>query len=207
MKINSLLTRLTGALLFCFMGSCMAIDTFTPASIAATSEPTQLAAISSANTETQKLYILLNAYRAEKNLPPIPYSPKLAKTAQAHAQDLSLHSPHEASAPDGADCNLHSWSNQGSWTPVCYTSDHREAKKMWSKPAEVAGYASSGYEISAYSTGCHTAECWLAQWKASPGHNQVMVNEGIWADSTWKAVGIGIDGDFANIWFGEVTDN
>lgn len=187
MKKYRLKAVLTGALLY--IGVCATLPGAT-----------------ASETEAQKLYTLLNVYRAELGLAPIPYSAKLAKTALAHAQDLSQHRPHEATAADGAACNLHSWSAQGSWTPVCYTRDHREAAKMWNKPREVAGYNASGYEISAYSTGCQTAACWLAQWKSSPAHNQVMINGGIWADSTWKAVGIGIDGDFANIWFGELAD-
>lgn len=212
---NTLRKTVTGALLLAGLGACLAIEggRFTPelsaeampesAERMAADVPTATASV---EAETQKLYSLLNAYRKEKGLAPIPYSAKLAKTALTHAQDLMKHQPHKASGPNGADCNLHSWSDQGHWTPVCYTSDHRQAQKMWSKPREVAGYKASGFEISAYATGCHTAACWLKQWKNSPGHNQVMVNGGIWAKHPWKAVGIGIAGDFANIWFGEVSD-
>lgn len=206
---------MVGALLFSALGGCMALDGLAlPPEVLPEMTPevaptpsTQVAVAAKKETETQKLYRLLNAYRAEKGLVAIPYSAKLAKTALTHAQDLRQHRPHKATASDGSPCNLHSWSDQGSWTPVCYTRDHREAKKMWSKPREVAGYKANGFEISAYSTGCQKAECWLDQWKRSSGHNQVIINGGIWADSTWRAVGIGLDGDFAHIWFGELADD
>lgn len=154
----------------------------------------------------QELYRLLNAYRAERGLAAIPYSAKLALTARTHAQDSAAYRPDEQTAPVGTECNLHSWSPNGNWTSMCYTSDHRESEKMWSKPREIAGYSGNGYEISAYSTGCQAAACWLEIWKTSPGHNAVMINADNWSDVEWRAVGVGVHGGYAHIWFGKEPD-
>ena len=43
----------------------------------------------------------------------------------------------------------HSWSNEGIWTAVNYTSDHKYRDLMWSKPSDISNYKSSGFEISA----------------------------------------------------------
>ena len=34
----------------------------------------------------------------------------------------------------------------------------------------------------------------------------MIVNEDIWSDNTWRAMGVGIVGKHANVWFGEQTD-
>lgn len=43
-------------------------------------------------------------------------------------------------------------------------------------------------------------------WKASVGHNRVMVNEGVWKTFNWQAVGVAINGRYATIWFGMLPD-
>jgi uncharacterized protein YkwD len=151
--------------------------------------------------EEKKLYDLIMAYRKEKKLPPIPFSSKLSRVAQIHARDLAQN--HE---PLNMLCNLHSWSDKGNWTPCCYTDDHAEAECMWNKPKEIARYESKGYEISFYRKDRVFAKLALENWKDSYGHNQVIVNEGIWKDVTWKAIGIGIYKEFGVVWFGELAD-
>lgn len=212
--LRMLLMTFVGFLVIQLLSACsIPLGSFTfslPAPMASTQPPSPwqqlFPSVTDQAEEEQELYRLLNDYRAEKGLPAIPYSDKLALTARTHSQDLMRHRPDEELAPDGSPCNLHSWSPHGTWTPVCYTADHRQAAKLWSKPREVAGYKGDGFEISAYSNGCRLAECFLKQWQGSPGHNALMVNTGKWASVEWKAVGVGIDGDYANIWFGEVQD-
>jgi len=70
---------------------------------------------------------LINAYRAEKKLPNIPFSSKLTEVAELHAMDLMAH-------PPKGDCNMHSWSDQEKWEGCCYTDDHKKASCMWDKP-------------------------------------------------------------------------
>lgn len=152
--------------------------------------------------DEQKLYDLVMAYRKSKGLPSIPVSVSLTYVAQTHAKDVVNQKLGDSP------CNLHSWSEKGKWTPCCYTSDHKKADCMWSKPNELTSYSSSGYEISAgsYSYSNITPQEALDLWKKSSGHNQVILNQGIWKDNKWNAIGIGIFNGYACIWFGEALD-
>jgi hypothetical protein len=78
---------------------------------------------------------------------------------------------------------------------------------MWDKPREIAQYNDNGYEIAYYSSKGATAEEGLAGWKVSPGHNPLIVNEGMWKDVKWKGIGIGIFGEYGIVWFGQAEDN
>jgi hypothetical protein len=147
----------------------------------------------------QRLYRLLMEYRRAKGLPPIPLSPSLSFVARAHVRDLQGH-------PPTGKCNGHSWSADGAWTPCCYTDDHARAQCMWDKPRELTRYPGNGYEISAWNSGQQDADSALSCWKGSPLHNAVIVNSGVWARIRWKAVGVGIYGSYAVVWFGEEAD-
>jgi uncharacterized protein YkwD len=152
-----------------------------------------------ADSREQTVYNLLMQYRKEQGLPSIPLSTSLTQVARLHVADLLAH------PPDGDTCNLHSWSVNGPWTAVCYTDDHAEAGKMWAKPKELTAYPGNGYEIAYWSTQC-TAEGAIAGWKKSSGHNAVMVNQGSWGSHPWNAVGVGINDQYAVVWFGEQAD-
>lgn len=156
----------------------------------------------SLSQEEQKLYNLIMEYRKSKNLPPIPLSAKLTLVAQTHARDLMANYTFDVNNK----CNPHSWSKKGKWSACCYTNDHKQAKCMWDKPREIAGYNSNGYEIAYYSSKGATAEEGLAGWKLSPGHNPLIINEGMWSKVQWKAIGIGIFGEYGIVWFGEIED-
>jgi hypothetical protein len=154
------------------------------------------------------LYQLLNQYRIQKGLPPIPLSASLSHVAQEHVRDLHYNRPFSSK------CNAHSWSGKGKWTRCCYTADHKKASCMWDKPRELTGYAADGFEIvHGYSSypkypGVDTEpETAIDGWKKSSGHNAVMINTGTWKNVEWKAVGIGMYRDFAAIWFGMETDS
>jgi len=149
--------------------------------------------------EAAELVTLINAYRAEKGKPAIPLSPSLCIVGDTHAQDLVDNSPDAA-----PECNLHSWSNAGSWSPCCYTADHAQAKCMWDKPKELTSYPGNGYENAAL--GAQGPAAALELWKGSPGHNDVILNQGIWKDFPWGAVGAGFDGGYAVLWFGQEAD-
>ncbi len=154
------------------------------------------------SAEEARLHQLINAYRAEHKLPPIPLSAKLTKVAQAHARDLAENFDFD---PNGK-CNPHSWSSKGDWTPCCYTSDHKEAECMWKKPEEIAGYESSGFEIAYFHSAGADAKGSLEGWKISPGHNPLLINSGIWDRVTWNAIGIGIYEEYGLVWFGQIAD-
>ena len=153
-------------------------------------------------TEERKLFDLIMNYRKSKKLPPVPYSAKLTQVAQTHVRDLASYFDYD----NRGDCNPHSWSNHGDWTPCCYTADHKQAACMWRKPKEIAGYESEGYEIAFFSSDGAEAEESLAGWKSSAGHNPVIINEGTWKEVGWKAIGVGIYDRYAVVWFGVLED-
>jgi uncharacterized protein YkwD len=154
-----------------------------------------------------KLFELITQYRKENGLPYIPLSASLCYVAQTHTKDLLINKP------NGSTCNLHSWSNNGKWSACCYTPDHKQATCMWSKPRELTNYKDYGYEI-AFNT-WHSddanyeasAEEALKGWQQSVGHNEVIMNKGIWKNERWKAIGIGIYKGYAVVWFGATADD
>ncbi|MCF8342445.1 MAG: hypothetical protein K9I82_15825 [Chitinophagaceae bacterium] len=155
--------------------------------------------------EERKLYDMIMEYRKEYRLPTIPLSPSLTFVAQTHVKDLYLNSP------DVGFCNLHSWSSKGKWTPCCYTDNHSQAECVWLKPRELTTYKGYGYEISYFTYNDDDdglmAQRALRAWKNSPGHNNTIINESIWKDNEWKAIGIGIFNGYAVVWFGEESED
>ena len=142
---------------------------------------------------------LVNAYRAENGLPAIAASPSLCTVAAVHTRDLVDNAPHAPS-----ECNLHSWSNAGSWSPCCYTRDHAEARCMWDKPRELTRYPGNGYENAVSGTSDPARA--LSSWQGSSGHNAVILNQGIWEGMTWRALGAAGHDGFAVLWFGSEVD-
>ena len=142
---------------------------------------------------------LLNDYRAQNGLSAVPCSPSLMVVADTHVHDLDENQPHAV-----ANCNLHSWSDQGTWSACCYTADHAQAQCMWDKPRELTVYTGNGYENAA--AGASSPSAAITMWKNSSAHNAVMLNEGIWASHPWKAVGAALYQGYAVLWFGEQTD-
>ena len=150
-----------------------------------------------------KLYYMINAYRESLGLPKLSFSKSLTEVARAHVRDSNTYTPENQVDSRGIKGNLHSWSGNGIWTPVVYTSDHEYQDKMWSKPREITNYTGNGYEISASGRRI-SPETAIDLWKDSPGHNQVMSTQGMWSDL--KTMGVSIDGHYAHVWFGSDAD-
>lgn len=161
--------------------------------------PDASAPVTTCSAVALELIELVNVYRGENGLPAIPASSSLCDVAAAHTHDLADNAPHTEPG-----CNLHSWSDQGSWTPCCYTPDHAAAQCMWDKPRELTDYPGNGFE-NAYA-GSNDPVAALDAWKGSPGHNAVILNQDIWADQTWRALGADVHGGFAVLWFGAESD-
>lgn len=151
------------------------------------------------NPDGAEIVNLINAYRQSHGLSAIPYSPSLSCVAVTHVHDLSDNQPHQS-----ASCNLHSWSDQGSWTACCYTSDHAQAQCMWDKPSQITIYSGYGYENAA--SGASTPQQAVSMWQNSSGHNDVILNQSIWSNMTWNALGAGMVNGYATLWFGEQVD-
>ena len=77
---------------------------------------------------------------------------------------------------------------------------------MWSKPRELTRYPGDGFEIAYFSSGGASPAGALAGWRSSGPHNAVIVNGGMWSSSKWRAIGVGIYGDYAVAWFGAEED-
>ena len=123
-----------------------------------------------------ELYHLIMDYRAANSLAAIPLSDSLTITAGRHAVDTYTNIWAEnLTLPAGA--NLHSWSDN------FYYSDHRTPEVMWDAPDRLGTpYKSNGYEISA--SGYANISDALDGWKSSSGHNDVILNQRIWANRT-----------------------
>ncbi len=146
---------------------------------------------------------LINDYRQTQGLLPVPVTRSLTTVAQWHAWDLDVNHPY------GGDCNLHSWSDGELWTPVCYTADHANASGMWDKPREITSnaYTGNGFEIAYWTSGTVSPEGALSGWQNSPGHNDVILNAGIWqSNNPWPAMGVGMRAGYAVVWFGPSAD-
>ncbi|ADH98370.1 CAP and S-layer homology domain-containing protein [Salisediminibacterium selenitireducens] len=154
------------------------------------------------SVEERELANLINDYRVSLGLEPLKLSVSMTQVARSHVNDSNLHSP-ERAAPE---CNLHSWSANGDWSPVCYTSDHANASGMWDKPYEITDgvYNGSGYEISVWASNGMTAERALSLWQSSPAHDNVIIGDGYWSNLT--VMGISVKGNYSHVWFGTEDD-
>ncbi len=140
----------------------------------------------------------VNAYRMKNGKAAIPASSSLCIVAETHVNDSATNNP------AAGDCNLHSWSDQGSWFACCYTPDHAQAQCMWDKPRELTMYPGDGYEIS-YS-GPNDPVGAVNAWSGSMGHNTVMLNLGQWENFPFSAMGAAIGQGYAHVWFGQEID-
>jgi uncharacterized protein YkwD len=161
------------------------------------------------SSDAAELVRLVNDYRADHGLPPVPVSRSLNAVAEAHVRDLMENRPDDGTGFGRGRCNMHSWSSAGPWKPVCYTRDHSRASAMWSKPREITrgAYSGNGYEIAFWSGGEITPEFALYGWRESRGHNDLLVEQGPWRGADWQAMGVAIHGNYAVVWFGKEPDS
>lgn len=146
---------------------------------------------------------LINDYRQQKGLSRVRISRSLTLVAQSHVKDLV------ENRPDTTPCNLHSWSNKGKWSPVCYTGKSSDFDAMWNKPREITNgtYTGNGFEIAYWTTSALTPSTAVNAWKASSDHNDVILQQGMWAGmNSWPAIGAGMYKGYAVVWFGDAVD-
>ncbi len=151
-----------------------------------------------------ELSFLINQYREKEGLKTLSISKSLTEVARIHVKDSNQNHPETQVDERGIEGNLHSWSKSNQWTGGAYTSDHKYANMMWSKPSELTDYNGNGYEIAVFSSVGMNPVLALDLWKNSPPHNAVITGEGSW--NNLKTFGVGIDGDYAFVWFGKEDD-
>ncbi|MEA5578698.1 CAP domain-containing protein [Anabaena sp. UHCC 0451] len=146
------------------------------------------------DSEEQRLYNLVNQYRAQNGLPAIPFSSSLTLVANRHVQDLQKN----------IKTLTHGWSN------CPYNASNRATYDcMWKAPQRFGTpYPGNGYENAHGGSGGYkaSANSALESWKTSSAHNAVILNQGMWQNRPWQALGIGIYGGYAVLWFGEEVD-
>lgn len=152
------------------------------------------------NPDELKLYNMINSYRKGNSLPEIPLSRSLCYVAKLHVNDLLYNNP------DTADCNLHSWSDKGSWVECCYGREKINQTCMTSKPMELTKYQGKGYEIAFWENVDAIPEVIIDLWKSVSASDDLILNKGTWKDKRWNAFGVGILKGFAVVWFGCKND-
>ncbi len=164
---------------------------------------------SSISSDEAELVSLVNEYRTSMGLKSVQLSRSLTMVAQLHAMDLAINKPAASMNPQRKGCNLHSWSDRGEWSSVCYTNDNRFADRMWNKPREITKDLYSGYGFeNAYFTSADRVDVRrvLEGWKRSPKHNALILESGVWQGSKWPVIGVGVHQNVAVIWFGDKDD-
>ncbi len=145
-------------------------------------------------SEEVKLINLINQYRAQNGLPAIPKSKALTTVANRHVQDIT----------ENVGTLTHAWSD------ASYdANDSKTWPNMWKAPQRLnTGYPGNGYENAFGGSGgfVATAENSLNSWKSSPLHNAVILNQGIWQNQKWNALGVGIYKGYAVMWVGQEND-
>lgn len=150
--------------------------------------------------EEFQLYELINEYRKSFALPPISLSKSLSYVAIAHARDLaSFYNPDSV-------CNMHSWSNKGRWTPICFPSQQSRKNNVRLKAIEIIGYPAEAYEITYWSNVEKMPRQILSFWREKKVSADMLLNRNEWKSSAWKAIGVGIEEGYAVVWLGKVVD-
>lgn len=142
--------------------------------------------------EEARLHELVNQYRAEQGLAPIPRSPSLDLLANRHVLDMALNIGQLT----------HSWSN------CVYDPSDRTTLNCSSRAAQRLGtsYPGKAYENAHYNARGATATSALRGWQNSPPHNALLINLSTWRNNRWRAIGIGIYRQYAVLWVGEERD-
>lgn len=144
--------------------------------------------------EEANLYQLVNQYRLQNGLPAIPISKSLTLVANRHVRDL--------------DENIRTLTH--GWSDCPYNpSDQSTWPCMWEAPQRFkTPYPGRGYENAHGGSGNYRASAVsaLQGWQGSSLHNAVILNQGIWENYQWQALGVGIYKGYAVLWFGAEAD-
>jgi hypothetical protein len=139
---------------------------------------------------------LINNYRKSNGLPALPLSSSLAKVAKAHVKDVAIYHP-ENKCSKG---NEHSWSSNGQWKGGCYEPKNSSTFKiMWLKPKEIAD--DNNFMVMRFFMEVQPLRKMLNGWKTSSGHNDVILNKGVWSGYKWTGMAAANYGAYWVVWF------
>lgn len=162
--------------------------------------------------EEAELARLVNKLRSDNGLSAIRVTGSLYKVAKWHVIDLAENAPHkDKTDAKGEPCGLHSWSDKGEgrggWKPVCYTPDHKYAGDIWDKPREITNYKGEGYENVYWTSAPLSPSMVIRFWGNRQSERDMILGANDWKNSRWNAMGVGIYGNYAAVWFGSKTDH
>jgi len=155
--------------------------------------------------DERQLHALIINYRREQGLSDwnIPLSNSLSCVAELHSKDLYKGEGH---LRRGKSCNVLDGGLSHSWSTCC-TKPGLNYDCSAKKPIENTDYPGDGYEVSSgVKGGTVDIIAVLEGWKNSRDHRITILNRGMYANSAWQAIGVGIYGGFANVWFGAEVD-
>lgn len=146
---------------------------------------------------------LVNAWRAENDLPPVQLSPTMTELAAVHARNVDAYWP---SAPP--QCNEHSWfddllqieRNRYQWRSCCYSSVAADALCMANKGRELFNYTGRTFENSARGSAL-TPSVAVEAWKRSQGHNMLLLSDFM------HVCGAAQSGRLFFLWMGDAPDS
>ncbi len=142
----------------------------------------------------------VNKIRTGNGLKALQLSISLSFVAKTHVRDLMLHHP------DTSLCNLSSWSDKGNWTACCYNPYVVNHEAMWKKPQELTNYRYRGYEMVAYMQDEMQVDSLLKYWKETEETLDMILTKGAYANKSWVCMGVGMNRNYASIWFGQRRD-
>ena len=146
------------------------------------------------------LFQLINKYRGDLALDPIPLSNSLSFVAQKHAADLAANYPFEEG------CNMHSWSDKGDWKPFCFPADQNRKNDIKDKAKELTDYVGKAWELTYWDNIDVSAEEVLSFWNSIPATASMLSNTDKWSDVNWNSIGIGMNGGYVLVWLGKKED-
>lgn len=146
------------------------------------------------------LFNLINGLRVANGQEPLLLSKSLSYVAQLHVRDLSM------TQQSGTECNHHSWSDKGNWTPICYPREQTRKKSVWDKPKELTRYPSVAYEVVYWENSAALPEMIIDNWKTTKQSSELVLSQAKWSKNNWKVVGVAVFKGYASAWFGEAYD-
>jgi hypothetical protein len=147
-----------------------------------------------------QLYNLINTYRAQINLGAIPLSKSLCFVAKTHAADLAAYYPF------GDHCNMHSWSDKGSWKAFCFPADQNKRNDVKDKAKELTDYPGKAWELTYWENFEADLNTVLDFWNSIPYTAAMIANTDQWKAKSWTSMGVGIQDGYVLVWLGTKAD-
>jgi len=146
------------------------------------------------------LFYKINELRSDYGKPKLQLSASLSYVAELHTNDLQINNP------DTSVCNLSSWSDNGGWTPCCYTKYLHNPDCMWDKPKETTPYPYRGYELVVFIQDDFNTDTIINLWSYSKEVLDMILTRGTYYKKKWICGGVAISDNYVSLWFGQRRD-